>query len=312
MVLNLKDRTDRRDRMTLAAAATNFTFDLQEAVRGIEVIDKAFPEGGLKSKPPGHIGAWRSHIDSFQRMVRENVQSALILEDDIDWDIRIRPLLQNFAKAVNVIQKHDPAHQGDYTFADLPQTPAPVLSPYGDDWDVLWLGHCRMLLPNDRPERRVVIHNDETVPEPQHLLPEPVDDFQTYPNHTRIVFPVASGICIGSMAVSQKGARALLHDFSLFKVEHTIDDALRKWCFGSHGYKQHKCYTVRPALFDIAWADPGAAADTDTDAVAVQSKQTAASKGVKHQVRHSVVRNLYGLLQGNWNVVDGYPDHDAR
>lgn len=296
--------------MTLAAAATNFTFDLQEAVRGTEVIEKAFPQGDLKHKPPGHIGCWRSHQDSFQRMVRENIQSALILEDDIDWDVRLRSLLQNFAKAVNVIQRHDPAHKGDYNFAELPQTTPPDLSPYGDDWDVLWLGHCRMFLPSDRPERRVVIQ-DETVPEPHHLLPEPVDDFRSYPNHTRIVFPVASGICTGGLAVSQKGARALLHDFSLFKVEHTIDDALRKWCYGSRGYQKHKCYTVRPALFDIAWADPGAAADTDTDPESVQSQQTAASKGVKHQVRQSVVRNLYSLLQGDWKVSDGYPDHDA-
>lgn len=251
-------------------------------------------------------------MDVLQWIVQHNISSALILEDDVDWDARLRTQLKSLAKAANTLQHHK-AHseaelkklkgkEEEYDFERLPMTPGQRTSPYGDDWEMLWLGHCSMTLRDAEKIRRVIIHNDETVPEPQHLAREPADDFQTFHNHTRVVFPVTSGTCISALAVSQKGARALLNDFSLFKVESTMDNALGQWCSGSNGYRPHKCYTARPSFFDIATFT----ADTEADSEALPEKGDA-----KHQIRKSVLINLDSLLSGSDYVVDSYPDHDA-
>lgn len=113
-------------------------------------------------------------------MVRRNLSSALILEDDADWDVRLRNQLQDFAlssrtltqplarseqgRYADVTYPHpsdtSPSSVEDITFDSRPRTVVPVTSPYGDEWDVLWLGHCGMHFPfNDGkliPKGRVV------------------------------------------------------------------------------------------------------------------------------------------------------------
>ena len=76
----------------------------------------------------------------------------------------------------------DPTHpqpntdQGYTDFkVDAHTTTEPVDSPYGDisRWDLLWLGHCGSRFPQasdiNAPLGRVVLPNDDTVPEPQYL-----------------------------------------------------------------------------------------------------------------------------------------------
>lgn len=102
------------------------------------------------------------------------------MEDDGDWDVRIRDQLQDFALSSHALTqplagtKHGgyaditypkppdtlPSSVPDLEFDRLPVTVAPASSPYGDEWDVLWLGHCGMHFPfTDRnvvPKGRVV------------------------------------------------------------------------------------------------------------------------------------------------------------
>lgn len=39
---------------------------------------------------PGVIGCWRAHVDAWQRVVSERLSTALILEDDTDWDVDVK------------------------------------------------------------------------------------------------------------------------------------------------------------------------------------------------------------------------------
>jgi hypothetical protein len=99
--------------------------------------------------------------------VRRNLSSALIFEDDADWDVRLRDQLRNFALSSRALTQPlagvepftyadatyphpsdtSPASLNDFAFDSLPATVAPASSPYGDEWDVLWLGHCGMHFP---------------------------------------------------------------------------------------------------------------------------------------------------------------------
>lgn len=80
------------------------------------------------------------------------------MEDDADWDVRLKPSLNGFARGARYIQSAPPT--------------ASLLSPYGDDWDVLWVGHCGRTLP-ENDDRVFVIPDDPSIPPPPHQLPSP-------------------------------------------------------------------------------------------------------------------------------------------
>ncbi|KAL8757559.1 MAG: hypothetical protein Q9199_002130 [Rusavskia elegans] len=86
LVVNLPERTDRRDTLTLTAAIGNILLDFLPAVRG-------------------EIG------------------------DDADWDLALKFQLQSFASITRNMSSTSPSFNSSS-------------SPYGTDWDILWLGTC--------------------------------------------------------------------------------------------------------------------------------------------------------------------------
>ncbi|KAK3401484.1 hypothetical protein B0T20DRAFT_458697 [Sordaria brevicollis] len=261
-VINLPERTDRRDAMTLAAALTNLQITWAKGIRGSDVPDKVIPgEDWEKSILRGNKGSWRAHMNVLNTIVNQNLSSALILEDDADWDIRLKSQMQIFARAAQPFAQHFQltsrlAAQDKVT--NLPITsllPSPDLStPYGSKWDVLWLGHCGTNLPtpntlNTLPTNtsllRVVIPDDPTVPRPEHLKPHPfaLQDHlaELYPPHTRVVHPSSGTICTQAYAVSQQGARKLLWRFGVKEaLTKGWDLVLGEWCDGLYFERSEK------------------------------------------------------------------------
>ncbi|CAI6090529.1 unnamed protein product [Clonostachys chloroleuca] len=79
----------------------------------------------------------------------------------------------------------------EFPIERLPKTAPATSTPYGDVWDLLWVGHRGMVMPpagSPIPEGRV-ISLDESVPEMRHLfsLVSPFPFKDEYPDHTRIV-----------------------------------------------------------------------------------------------------------------------------
>ena len=203
-------------------------------------------------------------------MIEENIVSALFLEDDADWDIRIKKQMTDFAKASRLLvqpklgtsdsfldptyprPKKDQKPQNFDISKDL--TGRPSSSPYGDidRWDILWLGHCGSRFPraSDRnvPLDRAVIYDDETVPEPQHVKMEFGDSelVQTYPAHTRVVSRAWMNTCSLGYAITQPGARRLLYELGVNKMTGTTDMMLRSVCHGSEGRPLQTCLTTQP------------------------------------------------------------------
>lgn len=190
--------------------------------------------------------------------------------------MRLKSQLQTFARAARAFtqpssssSRHGPGSQS-VPITELPAFPAPRLTPYGDAWDVLWLGHCGTSLPspsssssssssptdadNSDAPLAVTIPSDATVPPPRHLRAHPFampDHLAArYPPHTRVVHLVArageggegeggSGTstgtaCTQAYAVSRRGARRLLHRFGLASAPLTKgwDLLLGDWCEG--------------------------------------------------------------------------------
>lgn len=206
-------------------------------------------------------------------MVEQNITSALILEDDADWDIRIKQQMRDFAKASRLLVQPlsgkpdrflDPTHprpkddQEPQNF-DIRKdvTGDPTTSPYGDvdRWDLFWVGHCGTRFPRasdqNVPLGRAVIYDDETVPEPQHIDMEFGDSelVQHYPAHTRVVSRAWMNTCTLGYGISLPGARRLLYELGVNKMTGPTDMMVRSVCHGSEGRPTRTCLTVQPQLF---------------------------------------------------------------
>lgn len=266
--------------------------------------------------------------ESF-RVVRRNLSSALILEDDVDWDIRLRRQLTDFALSARALTQplhgkpgsyadstypipgtDSPGTLPDLSFHQLPHTEVPTTSPYGDGWDLLWVGHCGMHFPFEDntviPKGRVIHSNDETVAPKQHLwaFNMPYTLKEKYPEHTRAVHHVQEGVCSLGYAVSQSGARKLLYEVGLKDPTAAFDLLLRFFCEGTQGRRYHNCLTIQPALFHHHRPAGPLSSYSDISNHGEGFKE----KSTTDVVRWSVRLNADVLLEGGTQISDQYPD----
>lgn len=205
-------------------------------------------------------------LTSISSIVENNYGSGLIMEDDVDWDVRIKSQLQRIVAGTRYIQK----------------TPAGKMpkSPYGDDWDLIWLGHCGEVfpenldeyrnLPKDNPtmktiSRKYVIKDDMTLPPADKI--KGFQNFTANPN-TRWVHTTGGPICTFAYALSQRGARKVLYDLSVDHLLGPFDNALANLCrYGSDKDRlRMKCVSVTPPLFFHHKAKGAVGGDSDIQA----------------------------------------------
>jgi hypothetical protein len=256
--------------------------------------------------------------------------SALILEDDVDWDVRIKDQLYDFALSAQALTQPLRGRAGAYAdptyrkpleespesvpemnFYRLPATVPPTTSPYGDNWDLLWIGHCEMQFPfrhsKTIPKGRVIRLNDETVALKRKLwsFNIPFTLKETYPEHTRAYHHAQEGACSLGYALSQRGARKLLHEVALKDVSAGFDILLRWYCEGDKGRAPgRKCLTTQPALFHHHVPVGPVSALSDVENHGGGFRPTARTD----MVRWSVRLNADALLEGKTDFVDQYPD----
>ncbi|KFG79613.1 hypothetical protein MANI_029708 [Metarhizium anisopliae] len=331
LVVGLPSRTDRRDGMILGAALSGLNINFIDGVKGEDVYEKAIPvpeDRNNHLKGPG-LGSWRAHMNAIHDVVRRNLSSALIMEDDVDWDVRIREQLHDFAvssRALTQPLRHQPGQYADPTypnpvegspkkvpdmnFHSLPDTVQPIMSPYGDNWDVLWLGHCGMHFvfehSNLIAKGRVVKENDVSVPPKKNLwsINKPFSLVEEYPAHTRVVHHAQEGVCSLAYAVSQRGAQKMLREIALKPATDAFDILLRFYCEGTHGRTKQECLSVNPSLFSHhrPVGPIGASSDIGDH-----------GEGYRHEastdmVRFSVRLNAEVILNGSTNYIDQFPD----
>lgn len=263
------------------------------------------------------------------RVVQRNLTSALILEDDTDWDVRIRRQLHDFALVSRALIQPLAGRPGEYAdptfprppaelpvatpemaFDRLPATAPPAVSPYGDDWDVLWIGHCGMHFPFDGsrhvPKARVIRLGDETVAPKDNIWTYniPFTLKEQYPEHTRAYHHVQEGVCSLGYAVSRRGARRLLHEVGLKDVGAPFDLLLRYACEGEHGRSPAAhCLTTQPAFFQHHRAAGPTSSMSDIGNHDGGFRETP----MTDMIRWSVRLNADRLLEGRTDFVDQYP-----
>ena len=195
------------------------------------------------------------------------------MEDDVDWDIRIKDQMKNLARGSRLLLQPlegttdeflDPSYS--HSSADrIPRdfdinkfkTSIPSTSPYGDvtRWDLLWLGHCggQFAQPDTEEIRlgRAIIPNDDTVPEPQHIELQLGNRklMDQYPPHTRVVSRGFGTVCTLAYGITQAGARRFFYELAIKRKDGPLDLLYRRLCDGIMERKQHTCLSVQPQLF---------------------------------------------------------------
>ncbi|KAI4247808.1 MAG: hypothetical protein L6R42_009541 [Xanthoria sp. 1 TBL-2021] len=281
-VINLPERFDKLDAFSLASSLTGFSHDVIEGIKGATVVNKTLPSlDNLPKKERSRnniVGCWRAHLNFAQMIVRERIQTAIVFEDDSDWDVSFKDQLADFATGTRYIS-------GATTT---------TRSPYGDDWDLLWLGHCSSQ-QHPADERRFVIENDDTVPPMSHRVnfnKVPKLNELGYDNSTRIVFRANNGVCLYSYALSYRGAQNVLRWQNNVQKFEPIDIGIGYQCRDDTNFK---CIAVFPQLVDLHKSVGRASRDSD---IATYDPTQMREKGYTQNIVLSTRLNIDNLMQG--------------
>ncbi|ETN45746.1 uncharacterized protein HMPREF1541_09579 [Cyphellophora europaea CBS 101466] len=300
--IGLPARTDKRDITALASSLSEFDITWLPGVLFRDMDAKAIPDGWdmdpaiQGSEKEAFIGSWRAHMDALVHIVENNIQTALILEDDADWDITIKQQFSHFATGAKALQEL----RSNRT--------APSDSAYGRDWDVLWLGH-RKVGPDNARQPVYVLTNDTTVP--------PVDVRHGYwrqshvpteagADNTRLI--VRTRFSSGTFAYAVNLRSALKIVAALQVNTQPYDIALSQMCHENY-IKPFDCYAPYPPLMATHRAAGSASRDSDIHTVAAATAQM--HEESTWDVVYSVMQNVKTLLAGDRWVKSQWPKQTA-
>lgn len=229
------------------------------------------------------------------RIVKQRLESAIIMEDDSDWDVGIKSQLQSLATSLRALQG---TSDGEST-----------ASPYGDDWDIIWLGHCGVECKTDEPY--FLTPNDPTVPPPHRFLPywrdpPPLER----PDHARVICTAKDAVCSLMYMISYRGAQRLLSALSAnptgiaehIDVGAQYDVSLGRMC----GSEYLKCFAPYPSLTGGYRPAGPAGKSSDIHDTDLEGKvEGPFSAGIVYSTMLNINRILQGedLVHATWDDV---------
>ena len=245
----------RRKHLLQAAAVTelDLTIPDQTAWSGEDVL-KFRVDNVTESKIGiGSVKAWLSHHLVLNAFLDSGLESVLIFEDDVDWDIRLRT--QQIPRAQQAAQQLS-GQKGllkEYPWG-LPE-----------DWDLLYLGHCGDYFnsldnkvgvghhhPEDLDRIPHVVFGDPTLPHYTDLHPFTASLLTAFmiPERHRVLHKSKWPLCSFGYAVTRNGAKKILTEVAPPKEDlsrnlHAYDSALLAGCRDT----PLKCYSLNPEVF---------------------------------------------------------------
>ncbi|RAH45810.1 uncharacterized protein BO95DRAFT_463598 [Aspergillus brunneoviolaceus CBS 621.78] len=137
-------------------------------------------------------GAFHIHLKAIQRVVAESFASALIMEETVDWDVNLKMQLKGLASGMRLMQESN----------------ASAALPYGDRWDLLWLGHCGMRCA--AASSFLLAPHDITAVPSRHLMSYRREPPAGVKNQMRLACQIEEAVGSVAYAVTNEGAQKLL------------------------------------------------------------------------------------------------------
>ncbi|BFZ62487.1 hypothetical protein YB2330_003581 [Saitoella coloradoensis] len=299
VLISLDFRTDRRDALTLITSTSDLEITkVVNGVRSEDIHDKGYPFGGWQTNPlwdMAKLGSWRSHMNALKYIVDNKIETALILEDDVDWDVHVKSQLSSFALALRNSNLRSP-----YTPEEIQN------APYGLDWDTLHLGtSLSEMAPAPFDDLYALYHDPHRTP-PEVIAHKGAcgekdwycwADIMTHTacnDTSRVLYPSYGSVGLVAFAVTLKGAQKLLYELSWVGLNNTVDYSIR----GLHMDGSLHGWTVTPPIMS-SWVT-GDGADSDLTnggkgrTVAKHSNLGGKGKGLGWSVRKALTENLSG------------------
>lgn len=232
-------------------------------------------------KTPLLIALTLDSNETFLRVLENSLSTALIIEDDADWDVSLRLQLREFARSIRVLNG---------------ENHAPRDAPYGTNWDILWIGGCASE-PASNETTFFAIPDDPTVPNPdvRSGWGGPLETWKVqYPqlseNTTRFIYKAEMGCCTYGYAVSAQGAKKILAAFSTDHINCAVDNAMSDLCAGNNGYPKLNCFASWPNLIGTYKQSGPASRDSDIEDGDAAVFHEAASWNMVYSTRLNIQR----------------------
>ncbi|KAL4800677.1 hypothetical protein BDV19DRAFT_383694 [Aspergillus venezuelensis] len=302
--INLPSRHDKRDNIVLGAVLNGFQAKVVDAVTPDEIDPKSYPYNWNFEHRPAEYAARRSHLNIMRRIVSERIQSAMIMEDDVDWDVSFKTQLQSFAIAVCTLQS--------------PEATNPT-SPYGNDWHILWLGHCGIDCKNEQPY--FLTPKDPTIVPPGHFLPywRDIPPLER-PDDARFTCEISDSACSIVYAVTLRGTQRILAALSVapagiaekVDIGAQFDVSLGRLC--GAGYL--RCFAPYSSLMGGFKAAGSAGKGSDINSPETkddgEKRKGAVEPAFSHGVMYSTMLNMQRILAGEDTVLATWDDVPVR
>ncbi|KAK7186139.1 hypothetical protein DPSP01_000791 [Paraphaeosphaeria sporulosa] len=263
-----KEGSNRRHAFVQQANVTEFDVTIPKQPQWTESDVQKFRNSQEDDVQHGSILAWMGHLNVLQWFLDSGLETALVLEDDLDWDIRLRNI--QIPLAANAARTLMPPKRSLRPPTRLPQNRTQYWGDHGA-WDLLYLGHCgdyfnrvtydglvfdsKPFTLNDVPH---LTYHDPTMPPRSELHPltQHLFSILNIPEHGRTFHRSKFPLCSFAYAVTRPAAELLLTALAPPKLKpggpRAFDVALLHACL--KGARETNSITTR-------WANPASHPD---------------------------------------------------
>ncbi|KAK4544192.1 hypothetical protein LTR36_004402 [Oleoguttula mirabilis] len=239
----------RREGLLLAANITEIDITIPQQPSWTEHdVNKLRAEKGSRISR-GSALAWLGHLNALHWFLESGLETVMILEDDVDWDIHVRTTqIPAAAAAIRKLTSEQTKPTGELKYK-------PDLNNYwgnSSTWDILYLGHCGDIFKPSSWSFRVprVMYEDKTLPPRKDMHPYTQKFLQSIevPEDTRVIHRSVFPLCTFGFALTRNAASRLLNEIATrepdggsMAYDVRVLEACRDFGF--------RCWSANPELF---------------------------------------------------------------
>lgn len=231
----------RRQSLLNAGSLTNLdiTIPIQPVWADEDIAHIRAPENSFLDR--GSALAWLGHRNALETFLNTTHDTALIMEDDVDWDTRLRT--QQIPQAAYAIRELLGSHDGYYGNTDL--------------WDIIWLGHCGDYFNATRGLEISAIksYNDPAMPILEELHPwtrDFLEEIGADQNQQRLVHASVQPLCTFAYAITRKAAEKVVNELAVREPSRGPESPCKAYDVRLlEGCRDEgmRCISVNPELF---------------------------------------------------------------